>query len=125
MSLIAPGLTALLLCAAGLAAETAAPAAAAPAAAPAADETTLHTEGGALRPFYAEVKHHGRYYLFGSKPVFARFRDSGYEPNPLISKMFIGKGPQRATVVAQTDKETPEMTERLMRQFRARHGLAQ
>lgn len=117
-----PSALALLVSAALSLAAVDAPAAA-PAASPAA-ETTAHTEGGAFKPFYAEVFHQRRYYLFGTKPEFARFTEAGYaEMNPLKSRMFIGKGPGRATVVVETAKDTPKMAERLMKQFRARHNL--
>lgn len=104
-----------------------APAAAASAtSAPAAAETVTHSEGGTFKPFYGEVFHNKRYYLFGTKHEFAKFREAHYaEMNPLKSKMFIGKGPNRATVVIETDKDAPQMTARLMKQFRARHNLGE
>ena len=105
-------------------APAAAPAAAAPAAAPEAMPTTEHSEGGSFKPFYGEVFHKKRYYLFGSKAELAKFRKAEYvEMNPLKSKMFIGKGPSRATVVIETDKDAASMTERLLKQFRTRHNL--
>ena len=123
-------LPALALILAGAASVFAADPAAAPAAAataaPAATETVIHSEGGAFKPFYGEVFHNKRYYLFGTKHEFAKFREAHYaEMNPLKSKMFIGKGPKRATVVIETDKDAPQMTARLMKQFRARHNLGE
>lgn len=121
---------ALLLAGAACAAAADTPAAAgaaapaAPAAAPVAMPSTEHTEGGSFKPFYGEVFHNKRYYLFGSKAELAKFRKAEYaEMNPLKSKMFIGKGPNRATVVIETDKDAASMTERLLKQFRTRHNL--
>lgn len=119
---------ALLLVGAATAADTtpAAPAAAPAAQASEAAAPTVHTEGGSFKPFYGEVFLKKRYYLFGTKAELAKFREAHYaEMNPLKSKMFIGKGPNRATAVIETDKDAPQMTERLMKQFRARHNLAQ
>lgn len=108
------------------AAEAPAAIAGASAPAPAAEETAVHSEGGTFKPFYGEVLHAKRWYLFGTKQEFATFRESGWaEMNPMKSKMFIGKGPKRATVVIETDKDAPRMTERLMKQFRARHDLGE
>ena len=84
--------------------------------------TTPYVEGGSLKPFYAEVFHEGRYYLFGTKPALAKFLEA-HEANPLQSKSFIGKGPNRATVVAQTSKDVTTMTDRLIAQFRKRNNM--
>lgn len=101
-----------------------APAAAADASAkPAtAPSTEPYSEGGTMKPFYGEVFHEGRYYLFGTKPEFNAFLASR-SSNPLISKNYIGKGPNRETLVAQKPKESPSMADRLVNQFRKRHGL--
>ena len=87
----------------------------------------VHSEGGSLSPFYGEVFHENRYYLFGTKPSFAAFVAQGEkkEANPLKSKMFIGKGPKRETIVVETSKDVPGMTDRLVKQFRQRYGIAE
>lgn len=81
-----------------------------------------HAEGGSLSPFYGEVYHKGRFYLHGTKAAHAKFLE-GMEPNPLATKMFIGKGPEKKTIIAQTDKDSPGMTDRLVNQCRARYGV--
>ncbi len=81
-----------------------------------------HTEGGMLHPFYGEVIHNNRIYLFGKKAAYKHFLDSK-EANPLTSKILIGKGPNRMTVVVQVDKEVPVMTNRLIAQMRTRHSM--
>lgn len=101
---------------------TATQASAAPATATAAPSTEPYTEGGSLQPFYGEVFHEGRYYLFGTKLALNKFL-AAREPDPLKIKSFIGKGPNRTTIVAQTDKDVPAMTMRLVNQLRKRHNL--
>ena len=121
--ILSPALALILV---GAASAAAADTPATPIAAPAMAESkaTEHTEGGTFKPFYGEVFHNKRYYLFGTKTELAHFREANYsEMNPLKSKMFIGKGPNRATAVVQTDKDTPQMTERLLKKFRERHNL--
>jgi len=115
----------LILAGAAVAADNAPAATPVSAQAPAATATTEHMEGGSFKPFYGEVFHNKRYYLFGTKAELAKYREAAYaEMNPLKSKMFIGKGPNRATVVIETDKDAATMTERLLNQFRKRHNLA-
>ncbi|MBA3684364.1 MAG: hypothetical protein H0W72_03900 [Planctomycetes bacterium] len=100
----------------------AAPAAPAPAAPAAVAVPQTHTEGGMFKPFYGEITHENRIYLFGSKAKYQKFQGS-LEADPLKSKTFIGKGPNRMTVVAETDKDAPTMTERLVAQMRKRYDL--
>lgn len=78
-----------------------------------------------MAPFYGEVFHENRFYLFGTKPEFARFvgQEEKKEANPLKSKMMIGKGPKRETIVVETNKEVPGMSDRLVAQFRKRYAI--
>lgn len=91
--------------------------------APFPQEGAVHQEGGSMAPFYGEVYHKGRFYVYGTKAAFAKFQEEGNEPNPLATKMFIGAGPDRKTVVAETSKDNPGMTDRLVKQLRARYGV--
>jgi len=85
----------------------------------------VHSEGGSMAPFYGEVFHENRFYLFGTKPEFAKFtaQSEKKEANPLKSKMMIGKGPKRETIVVETSKDVPGMSDRLVAQFRTRYGI--
>jgi hypothetical protein len=94
-------------------------ASAAPMSAP---STEPYSEGGTMKPFYGEVFHEGRFYLFGTKGEFTKFLDS-HSSNPLISKSFIAKGPNRETVICEKPKDSPSMASRLINQFRKRHNL--
>ncbi len=95
--------------------------AAAPAAFP--QEGAVHSEGGSMAPFYGEVYHKNRFYVFGTKQEFATFQAKHNDPNPLASKMFVGKGPDKKTIIAETSKDSPGMTDRLVNQLRARYGV--
>ena len=75
-----------------------------------------------MKPFYGEIFFDGRYYLFGTKVEFTKFSET-HQVNPLICKNFIGKGPNRETVVAQAPKESPSMPKRLVNQLRKRNNL--
>ena len=99
--------------------QNAAPAAVTPGAAPSSEP---YSEGGSLSPFYGEIFHEGRFYLFGTKVEFTNFAQT-HTPNPLICKNYIGKGPNHETVICQKPKESPSMAGRLLNQFRKRHGL--
>jgi len=81
-----------------------------------------HVEGGGFAPFYAEILHEKRIYLFGTKATHDAFM-AAKELNPLKARMLIAKGPGRETVVVETDKDSPQMTKRLLNQFKSRYGL--
>ncbi len=85
-------------------------------------ESATYSEGGMVQPFYGEVVHEKRVYLFGNKVSYDKFMESK-QPNPLLSKTFIGKGPNRMTTVIETDKDAPQMTDRLFAQMRQRYDL--
>ncbi len=82
-----------------------------------------YVEKGAFSPFYAEELHDGRIYLFGQQKTHEAFMKSK-EPNPLKIKSFIKRGPNRETVIVETDKEAPTMGDRLWKQFQTRYGLS-
>ena len=74
-------------------------------------------------PYYGEELHDGRIYVFGTRKAHDDFKAS-HEPNVLNSKTLIKQGPNRETVILQTDKDVPVMTERILRVFRERWNLA-
>ncbi len=81
-----------------------------------------YVEKSAFSPFYAEELHDGRIYLFGQQKTHEAFLKTK-EPNPLKIKSFIKRGPNRETVIVETDKEAPTMGDRLWKQFQTRYGL--
>ncbi len=92
-------------------------------ASPAAiSESAAYAEGGMVQPFYGEVVHEKRVYLFGNRLTYEQFIESKH-PNPLVSKTLIGKGPKRMTTVIETDKEASQMSDRLFAQMRQRYEL--
>ena len=93
---------------------------AAPAAFP--QDGAMHQEGGSMAPFYGEVFHENRFYVFGTRAEFATYK-AKKEVNPLASKMFIFKGPDKKTVIAETSKDSPGMADRLVKQLRSRYGV--
>ncbi len=85
-------------------------------------EGAMYQEGGSMAPFYGEMFHDNRFYVFGTKAEFATFKMKK-ELNPAASKMFIGKGPDKKTVIAETSKDSPGMGDRLLKQLRARYNV--
>ncbi|HYE04276.1 MAG TPA: hypothetical protein VEL07_02035 [Planctomycetota bacterium] len=82
-----------------------------------------YVEKGAFAPYYAEELHDGRIYVFGQQKTHEAFVATR-SVNPLTSKSFIRRGPNRETVIVESDKDAPTMTTRLWRHFRARHGIS-
>lgn len=101
---------------------TAQPAATATKSGPVAVPAQYSEGGGFSGAFYGEALQDGRIYLFGQKKTFEDFLVT---KQPIItkSKTFIGAGPNYETVIAETDKESPAMTERVLKQFKKRYGL--
>jgi len=71
--------------------------------------------------YYAEEEHDGRWYVFGNEKTHKQFATSR---SIQIAKTFIGEGPGGATVVFEAKDKLPEMTDRLVKTFSERHGLA-
>ncbi len=78
-----------------------------------------YAEKSAFAPLYAEEVKDGRIYLFGTNPAHDAFVAT-QEVEITKSKTFIGLGPNRETVIVQTDKDAPEMARRLVKRFHER-----
>jgi hypothetical protein len=86
-----------------------------------------YVEPSSFKPFYAETKVqdkslHGTIYLFGQRKTWQAYKESG-AVNPLKIRSYIGAGPGKETVTIETDKDAPSMTNRVLKQFQARHNL--
>jgi len=89
------------------------------AAAPTGD---VFTKGGGFVPFYGEVKHDERIYLFGNKFRYLKFMETK-QVDELNHKKFIGDGPEGMTMVVETEKDSPGMTERIVETCKSRYNL--
>jgi hypothetical protein len=73
--------------------------------------------------YYAEIykQETNRFYVFGTKLGFESFKASHEIP---ISRTVINYGPSGETVQFEADKDGPQLTERLKKDFAARWNLA-
>jgi hypothetical protein len=121
--LILPALVIVLAACGGEPRQAQAEAAGAGAAGTAAKPTPgSYQEGGAFKAFYGEELHENRIYLFGQKPAYDSFAAT-HQIDITKAKTFVGEGPNRETVIVQTDKDAPQMTDRVYQQFKKRYGL--
>ena len=88
-----------------------------------ADEKSVKKAGSLVAPdpgHYAEREHAGRIYVIGDPKTEEAFDKM---PGLQISKTYIGAGPGGKTVVFEAKDKLPEMTDRLVEQFSAQHGV--
>ncbi len=79
-------------------------------------------ESSMFKPFYGEVLHEKRLYLFGNKFRYDAFMATK-EVSELFHKKLIGEGPNRMTLVVETDKDAPQMSDRIIARCKAHYGL--
>jgi hypothetical protein len=70
--------------------------------------------------YYAEEKHEGRIYVFGSKEIHQKFKKMHHMPYTLT---FIGAGPKGETVVVEVDKKDPTFAQALSAAFEKKHKV--
>jgi hypothetical protein len=72
----------------------------------------------ARHPFYREITHDGRIYVVGSKESYADFLNAHHLP---YCKTYIGKGPNRETVIFELDKKDESLLKRLVEQYNQKY----
>lgn len=86
------------------------------------------SEGGYVGPIYIEAtfQREGdkkpKVYLFGSIKAANLFADKR-EVSETNHKKFIGAGKNRETLIVETNKDVPGLEDRLLRDYKQRHGL--